>query len=99
MISSRVVEAITPLELSKASILFGTVKKIKLQFKSTEECALDKAFEAHVQGVLEKLDQRLNVLEDPHIKNVEVVMAKHGLYDAIFQQIISICHNGNCIRF
>jgi hypothetical protein len=49
-----------------------------------------RAFETHVHGVLEKLDKRLPGLEDAQ-RNVEVVMARHGLYDAAFQQIVLLC--------
>ena len=78
MISSRVVEAITPLELSRASALFGVLKQVRVQLKTSDEYSLDKAFESHVHSVLEKLDQRLVSIDDTAIQKVEIIMAKHG---------------------
>ena len=78
MISSRVVEAITPLELSRASALFGVLKQVRVQLKTSDEYSLDKAFESHVHSVLEKLDQRLVSIDDTTIQKVEIIMAKHG---------------------
>lgn len=78
MISSRVVEAITPLELSRASALFGVLKQVRVQLKTSDEYSLDKAFESHVHSVLEKLDQRLVSIDDATIQKVEIIMAKHG---------------------
>jgi hypothetical protein len=51
-----------------------------------------RAFETHVTGVLDKLDTRLSSLTDPRLRNIEVVMANHGLVDASFQQLTLLCH-------
>lgn len=43
--------------------------------------------------MLGKLDKRLPHITDENAKKVEVVMAKHGLCDAAFQQIILLCQS------
>ena len=94
MISSRVVEAITPLELSRASALFGVLKQVRVQLKTSDEYSLDKAFESHVHSVLEKLDQRLVSIDDATIQKVEIIMAKHGTqldHDVIFMPTVDGC--------
>ena len=94
MISSRVVEAITPLELSRASALFGVLKQVRVQLKTSDEYSLDKAFESHVHSVLEKLDQRLVSIDDATIQKVEIIMAKHGKqldHDVIFMPTVDGC--------
>ncbi len=93
MIPAEAVEAVTPVELSKAASLFGTLKQLRLKLKDTDDGILDRAFEIHVQGVLEKLEQRLPTLIDKQLKDVEIIMARHGLYDAAFQQLIILCQN------
>ena len=93
MISSTAVDAVTPDELSRASSLFGTLKQLRLKLGNVDGGVLDKAFELHVQGVLEKLDSRLPSLTDSPLRAVEIVMAKHGLYDAAFQQVVLLCSN------
>lgn len=97
------VDAITATELSRAAALFGTMKQLRIQLKSADEATLDRAFEQHVQSVLEKLDERLpslvrqneeHSLSDNQTRQllaVEVIMARHGLYDAAFQQVVMLC--------
>ena len=52
---------------------------------------MDKAFDNHVKGIFGQLEVRLPSMDDPQLRNVEIIMAKHGLYDAAFQQVIHIC--------
>lgn len=95
------IDIITPAELSRAAAMFGTMKQLRVQLKSADEGTLDRAFEAHVHSVLEKLDERLptlvnneQTLSQNHMNQlmaVEVVMARHGLYDAAFQHIVMLC--------
>jgi hypothetical protein len=97
------IDAVTPAELSRAAALFGTMKQLRIQLKSADENSLDRAFEAHVHSVLERLDERLPTLMQQNQENqlsenqasqlmsVEVIMARHGLYDAAFQQVVMLC--------
>lgn len=94
MIPAKALAAVAPEELAKAAALFGTLKQLRLRLTSADEAALDRAFETHVQGVLDKLESRLPSLDDSHLHTVEVVMARHGLFDAAFQQAILLCQNG-----
>jgi hypothetical protein len=55
-----------------------------------DEKVLEKAYHIHVQNVVEKLE-RLNSLEYEPLKQVEITMARHGLYDAVFQQVVLLC--------
>ena len=50
------------------------------------------AFESHTVGVMEKLNDRLTLISDPRLQDIEVVMANHGMVDASFQQLILLCH-------
>ena len=42
-------------------------------------------------GVMDKLDQRLVTIRDPRLRQIETVMANHGLVDASFQQLVLLC--------
>ena len=104
------VDAITTTELSRAAALFGTMKQLRIQLKSADEATLDRAFEQHVQTVLEKLDERLpslvqqneeHSLSDSQTRQllaVEVIMARHGLYDAAFQQVVMLCQTSKSLN-
>jgi hypothetical protein len=93
MFPSRAVEAVTPDSITRAVDLFEIVKQLRLRLTTISEEVLDRAFETHVQGVLEKLDKRIPLITESNAKEVEVVMAKHGLCDAAFQQIILLCQS------
>jgi hypothetical protein len=86
-------EAVTPDAVNQAVDLFEVVKQLRLRLTNVSEEVLDRAFESHIQNVLEKLDKRIPFLTDQSAKSVEVVMAKHGLCDAAFQQIILLCQH------
>ncbi len=104
------VDAITTTELSRAAALFGTMKQLRIQLKSADEATLDRAFEQHVQTVLEKLDERLPALVQQNEEHslsdsqtrqllaVEVIMARHGLYDAAFQQVVMLCQTSKSLH-
>jgi len=89
--SPAAVEAVTHEELTRAAELFDVIKQLRLRLTAINEEVLDRAFETHITGVLDKLEKRLDSLQDPLGRRVEVIMAKHGLCDAAFQQIILLC--------
>jgi hypothetical protein len=87
-------EALTPTEIAKAATIFDNLKHLRIKLKNGDENILEKAFEIHVQSLLEKLEGRLNNLQDnPQFQKMEIILAKHGLYDAAFQQVILLCQS------
>jgi biopolymer transport protein ExbB/TolQ len=91
MFPAGALQAVTPESINQAVDLFEIIKQLRLRLTSINEETLDRSFETHIQNVLEKLEKRLPFLSDNEAKNVEIVMAKHGLCDASFQQIILLC--------
>jgi hypothetical protein len=90
-------EALTPTEIAKAATIFDNLKHLRIKLKNGDENILEKAFEIHVQSLLEKLEGRLSNLHDnPQFQKMEIVLAKHGLYDAAFQQVILLCQSSTC---
>ena len=61
----------------------------------SESPSLDLAFERHVDKVLARLHERLIGLRDPASRHGEILMAKHGLYDMAFQELITIFDQGS----
>jgi hypothetical protein len=92
-IPQKALDAVTTEELSKAATLFGNVKVLRLRLTNADETILDRAFENHIQGVLDKLELRLPSLTDELLRSVEITMARHGIFDAAFQQAILLCQN------
>jgi len=83
---------VSPEELTAAASLFGKLKVLRLRLTQVDEASLDRAFEKHVQSVLDKLDGRLSSLGEGELqRQSEMIMAKHGLMDASFQQVILLC--------
>lgn len=91
--SLQAVETLNPAEIAKAAGLFDSLKLLRLKLRSGEEAVLERAFELHVQAVLDKLDARLESLPHPRQQRVETILARHGLFDAAFQQVILLCHS------
>ncbi len=90
-------EALTPTEIAKAATIFDNLKHLRIKLKNGDESILEKAFEIHVQSLLEKLEARLMNLEtNPLFQKMEIILAKHGLYDAAFQQVILLCQSSKC---
>jgi hypothetical protein len=87
-------QAIGPPEIAKAAGLFDNLKQLRIKLKNGDESVLERAFEMHVQGVLDKLETRLQQFQEatPQ-RTVEIVLARHGLYDAAFQQVGLICQS------
>jgi hypothetical protein len=93
MFPTAALEAVSPEAVTQAVDLFEVIKQLRLRLTNVSEEVLDRAFESHIQNVLEKLEKRIPFLTDASAKSVEVVMAKHGLCDAAFQQIILLCQH------
>lgn len=92
-------ESISPGEIARAINLFNVLKQFRLKLGSGDEEVLERAFEFHVQGILEKLDARLQQVNDAHEKQLEVILARHGMYDATMQQVAHLCHSSKQLFF
>lgn len=84
---------LNPEEIAKAAAVFDNLKHLRIKLKTGDEAVLERAFELHVQTVLEKLSSRLKQFSEPQQQRVEVILARHGLYDAAFQQVALLCHS------
>jgi hypothetical protein len=93
MIPASALAAVGTDELASAATLYGALKQLRLRMTTADEGALDRSFEQHVQNVFEKLDSRLPAQPNAHIRASEITMARHGIYDASFQQAILLCQN------
>jgi hypothetical protein len=91
-------EALTPTEIAKAATIFDNLKLLRIKLKNGDENILEKAFEIHVQSLLEKLEGRLTTFQhNAQSQKIEIILAKHGLYDAAFQQVILLCQSSKFI--
>jgi hypothetical protein len=90
---SIALEAINPAEIAKAAALFDNIKQIRVTTNLGSESLLERAFELHVQGILTKLEDKLLQSQTPHEQAVQIILARNGLYDASFQQIIKFCQS------
>lgn len=87
---SRAFDALNPSEIAKAAAIFDNLKQLRIKLKNGDEAVLERAFEDHVQKLLENLEVRLQQFMDPQQQVVEVILARHGLYDAAFQQVMML---------
>jgi len=79
-------------EMERSALLYGKLRSLRLRLlENQDEKELDKNYQQHTRGVLERLETRLHLLgEQSPLRRVEAVMGRHGLYDAAFQQIVAL---------
>ena len=69
--------------------LFSAVKAMRGETLSIEDDArMSAAFESHCKTVSTRLAERLQTIDSAQ-KKTEILMAKHGLYDVCFQEVIN----------
>ena len=58
---------------------------------------MTSAFDAHLQSVVARLNDRLGRIDaaDHARRDAEVLMAKHGLHDVCFQELITFAERGD----
>jgi hypothetical protein len=90
---SNAIEAVSHTELIKLTALFNSVSPALSTALDVDVEYLNEQFHVHVSGILEKLQVRLaSVANEMHLD--EILTAKYGLYDFIFQQACYVCSAG-----
>ena len=56
-------------------------------------------FESHLQNVVKRLNERLKFMKEPAQRHTEILLAKHGLYDLCFQELITYAGNTTAAEF
>lgn len=80
-------------DIDNATKLFLSMKDLRMRLSNCDEESITKAFNSHTSTVIKKLTSRSEMLLDNSLKDAELIMAKYGLYDGVFQQIILVCTN------
>ena len=87
--NANAVKAIGTVTIAKANAIFNAMKALRIRIMNVDERTVDDSYDVHVESLLDKLESRLISLSDSmHLQQAEVLMAKYGLYDATFQQIV-----------
>jgi Ca2+-binding EF-hand superfamily protein len=79
-------------DLESLAVLFNTVKSLGGVVDEERERKMANAFETHLQTVVKRLNDRLKTMTEKAERNAEILLAKHGLYDLCFQELIT--HSG-----
>ena len=87
---------IPPDDIRAVSALFASIKNAKVGRDSDSSRRLAMAFDSHVKTVANRLTERLRDIGDGNRgqQECELVMAKHGLYDICFQELIGFADSG-----
>ena len=85
--------AIVQQDLESLAALFNTVKNLGGSQDAERERKMTQTFETHLQTVVKRLNDRLKTMKETAQRHAEILLAKHGLYDLCFQEIIS--HSGS----
>ena len=80
------------IDLESVEELFAAVKVLHgngARLPLEDDRRMSQAFDKHANAVLSRLNSRAGDLQYQHDKQAETLMAKHGIYDVCFQEIIS----------
>lgn len=81
--------SLTQEDLEAVAVLFAAIKTLRSQNHEANIESMTIAFDAHVHSVLGRLNERIAAMKgDKYRKQAEIVMAKHGLFDVCFQEVI-----------
>ena len=76
-------------------MLFGAIKSLHGGLNAEQDRRMTTAFETHLQTVVSRLHDRLDNMKDSAQRHTEILMAKHGLYDVCFQEMITFAYGLN----
>lgn len=95
VVANKPVEiALTQEDLESVAVLFGAIKAVRSvpspSGGKVDVTQLSNNFDKHVNLVINRLNQRLAAMKDDKFRRqTEILMAKHGLFDVCFQEVIN----------
>ena len=78
--------ALTQEDLKSVASMYGSI--LSLQEKKADDARYLRNFDGHVQNVMRGLSVALEGLEDPYLRQGEILRAKHKLYDVCFKELV-----------
>lgn len=78
--------AMTEDDLEAVALLYGAINALGGPPSHDEDNALTEEFEQHIQTVMRGLGAKLEGVDDPFVRQGEILAAKHDLYDICFQK-------------
>ena len=82
--------AMSGADLEAVSQLFGSIATLRAGLEPGAEQTLQERYERHTQSTLHGLDQQLQHITDPFLKQGEILRAKHQLYEVCFGETIAM---------
>ena len=76
-------------------MLFNMIKGLNGNIDAELDRKMTTGFESHLQNVVKRLNERLKSMKEPAQRHTEILLAKHGLYDLCFQELITYAGNTN----
>ena len=73
-------------DLEAVALLYGAINALGGPPSHDEDNALTEEFEQHIQTVMRGLGAKLEGVDDPFVRQGEILAAKHDLYDICFQK-------------
>lgn len=80
------------INLTQVEDIYNMVKLLHgngRRLEGKDDAKMDKAFRDHADAVFRRLRGSLSSLEEEFERSAETLMAKHGLFDVCFQEVIS----------
>eukprot|EP01029_Cantina_marsupialis_P007920 TRINITY_DN1903_c0_g1_i1.p1 TRINITY_DN1903_c0_g1~~TRINITY_DN1903_c0_g1_i1.p1 ORF type:complete len:660 (+),score=241.96 TRINITY_DN1903_c0_g1_i1:96-2075(+) len=80
----------TQQDLESVAVLYGAIRALHGTLSREEDSRMTAAFDNHVQTIMKDLGSKLDQLEDPFMRQSEILMGKHMLYQICFNEITSM---------
>ena len=82
--------AMTEDDLEAVALLYGAINALGGSPTQEQDNALTEEFERHIHDVMRGLGAKLEGVDDPFVRQGEILAAKHDLYDICFQKSIDL---------
>ena len=77
-------------DLEAVALLYGAINALGGSPTQEQDNALTEEFERHIHDVMRGLGAKLEGVDDPFVRQGEILAAKHDLYDICFQKSIDL---------
>ena len=75
-------------DLENVAMLYTMIKNLRGSMSDSEDIRMTDAFDRHLQKVIDELNLKLAGITDPYLRQGEVLMAKHRLYELCFEKSV-----------
>jgi hypothetical protein len=85
--------SMTQQDLQAVAVLYSKIKQLhgaRGTLSAARDGELTQIFDAHVQGTLQTVSAKLESIDDPFLRQAEILASKHELFEVCFEQTVAL---------